>query len=159
MSSAMKVMQSLDTGRGQSKGVRAGAVLASGVLGYGASMGIGYVYHKHGDKWWGRNIAKITAAGGKIAAVGLSFFGGAAPSVLRGAVDVIGQSGVNALGLDHGLRLARKKTGKKAILVDAGADIAKLPGASEMTAMGALGEAQAGRGMSWDAVQELASGH
>jgi len=154
MASAMHLMKHADVGFDM-PGVT--GVLAGGAAGFAASYGIGQAYHRYSDKWYGKHAARIAGVVGKVGALVSSAMLG--PGVVTGTVDAIGQAGINAIGLEMGLRHARKSTGKKAVLVPAGTDIKKISGASDVTAMGALGKAGAGRGLSWDQIEELASSH
>jgi subtilisin family serine protease len=150
MASAKHLMKRMNLSAGPGVGM---AVLDTGV-GFGASYAIGRAYHQYGDKWYGKHVARIAAAAGKLGAVALSMTVG--PGLAAGVANSVGQAGVNAIGLEMGLRHARKKTGKKAVLLPAGAALPA--GASEMTSIGALGKAAAGRGLSWDQIAELARG-
>lgn len=127
-----------------------------GAVGFGASYAIGQAYHRYNDKWYGKNAPRVAAVVGKLGAVVASVMSGGRPGLVTGAVNAVGQAGLNAIGLEMGLRHARKSTGKKAVLVPAATDLSKITGA---TAMGALGRAQPGKGLSWDQIEELARGH
>lgn len=130
---------------------------AEGAAGFGVSYLIGQAHHRYGDKWYGKNAPKLAAAAGKGLAVVAHYFG-MSPLVV-GGLDVAGQAGLNAMGLELGLRQARGSTGKKAVLVPQHTDVKTLPaGSSEATHMGALGKAAPGRGLTWDQIEELASG-
>jgi hypothetical protein len=155
MSSAMALMKKMDVGTGE-HGVLGLAL--DGAAGFGASYALGRVYHQYGDKWYGRNAPRLAAAVGKLGAVAISMLHGGEGSIVGGVVNSVGQAGLNAMGLELGLRHARKKTGKKAVLVPAATDLKKIAGASEITTMGALGRAAPGRGLSWDQIEELAAG-
>lgn len=150
MASAKHLMKRMNLGMGPGVGM----VLLDTGVGFGASYAIGQVYHRKGDKWYGKHAARLAAAAGKLGAVVLSMTTG--PGLMAGMANSVGQAGVNAIGLEMGLRHARKATGKKAVLLPAGAALPA--GASEMTSIGALGRAQPGRGMSWDQIEELARG-
>jgi hypothetical protein len=129
-----------------------GVVLDAGV-GFAASYGLGQVYHRYNDKWVGKNAPRLAAVVGKLGAVALSMAAGGHQTWMGNVVNSVGQAGVNAMGLEMGLRHARKATGKQAVLMPAGA---ALP--SGATAIGALGRAPMGRGMSWDQISEIAQG-
>jgi hypothetical protein len=148
----MKKME-IDT---PTKGV-AGLVLDSAV-GFGASYGMGQVYHRYQDKWAGKNVARLSAAVGKLGAVACSVLAGGHQTWLGNVANSVGQAGVNAIGLEMGLRHARAKTGKKAVLVPSDTDVKRIAGASDMTSIGELGRAATGRGLSWDQIEELAQG-
>lgn len=152
MASALHHMRHMDLGH-ESGPL---GVLVEGGLGFGVSYGIGRVYHAYGDKWAGRNVARIGAIAGKLGAVISSVALG--PGWVTGCVNTVGQASLNAIGLEMGLRHARKKSGMKGVLVPEGVDVKKI-GGHDMTSIGGLGKAQAGRGMSWDAIEELATAH
>jgi hypothetical protein len=153
MASAMSMMKKMNLAHG----VRGPAgLLFEGAVGFGASYAMGQAYHRYNDKWYGKQAPRIAAIGGKLGAMALSMMGHHGAVV--GGMDIIGQAGINAIGLEMGLRHARKSSGKTAVLVPAGTDIKKIAGASEMTSIGALGRAAPGRGLSWDQIEELAQG-
>lgn len=136
-----------------------GGLLVDGLAGLGASVAIGEIYHRKNDKWYGKNIARLAAAGGKLGAILISAASGGHSGLVVGLVNSVGQAGINAMGLEWGLRHARKATGLKAALVPEGTDLKKIAGARDVTSMGALGKAAPGRGLSWDQIEELAAGH
>lgn len=150
MASVLAMMKKLEINT-PAKGV--GSIALDSGVGLGASYAIGQVYSRFSDKWYGKRAPYIFAAGGKLAALGLSLMAGGNQTFVGNMFNSIGQAGINAIGLEMGLRHGRKATGKQAVLLPAGAS---LPAGA--TAMGALGEAPAGRGLSWDQIQELASG-
>ncbi len=153
MASAIALMKKMELNT-PVKGVA--GLLIDGAVGFGASYGMGQVYHRYGDKWAGKNVARLTAAVGKLGAVGLSLASGGHATFGSTVLNSVGQAGINAIGLEMGLRHARSHTGKKAVLIPKTAALSA--GASEMTSLGALGKAAAGRGMSWDQIEELAAG-
>lgn len=165
MASALSLMKSgvkhMDLGHGM---VGVGGVLLDTGVGFATSYGIGQIYHRYGDKSKvAKHLPKIVAAVGKGVAIVMQLVTGGGASVVGGVADAFGQAGVNAMGLELGLRHARGSTGKRAVLVPK--DAALPAGATEMqsalgsgTGVGALGEAPAGRGMSWDQIEELAAG-
>lgn len=155
MASAMAVLKRMEINT-PAKGV--GSIALDAGVGFGASYGIGQVYHRYGDKAWGRNVARIAGGAGKGLAVLCSYLAGGHQTFLGNMFNSVGQSGINAIGLEMGLRHARSSTGKKAVLVPSDADVKKIAGASEMTSIGALGRAAPGRGLSWDQIEELAQG-
>jgi hypothetical protein len=155
MASAMTLMKKMEI-NSPVKGV--GGLVLDGAVGFGASYGIGRVYHRYSDKWYGKNIARIAAGAGKIGALACSALAGGHQTWLGAGLNSVGQSGINAIGLEMGLRHARKSSGKKAVLVPSDTDVKKLAGASDMTSIGALGRAAPGRSLSWDQIEELAQG-
>lgn len=154
MASAAHLMKKMNLSTGMHGPM---GVLVDGAVGFGASYGLGQLYHRKNDKWYGKNAPRIAAVTGKLGAVVLAMMGGS-PGLAVGVANSIGQAGLNAIGLEMGLRHARKSTGKKAVLVPADADIKKIAGASEMASIGALPMAPAGRSLSWDQIEELATG-
>lgn len=155
MASATHIMKKMDLHHGLSGPV---GLLAEGGVGFAVSYGLGQLYHRKNDKWYGKQAPRIAAAVGKVGAVVASMLTGGEPGLIVGGLNAVGQAGLNAIGLEMGLRHARKSSGKKAILVPKDTDIKKIAGASEATSMGALGRAQKGRGASWAQIEELASG-
>lgn len=155
MASAMSLMKNMELSSGHVGLV--GVALDTGV-GFGASYALGRAYHAYGDKWYGKQAPRLAAIVGKVGAIAAAMMGHA-PGIVAGTLNSVGQAGVNAIGLELGLRHARKSSGKKAVLVPAGTDIKKIAGATEVTTMGALGKAAPGRGLSWDQIEELAASH
>lgn len=156
MPSAMALMKKMEINT-PVKGL-SGIVLDTAV-GMGTSYAIGRLYVQHNDKFYGKQSARIAAAGGKLGAIVLSMVSGGHPTILGGVLNSVGQAGLNAIAVERGLTDARKKIGKKAVMIPAGTDTKSIPGASDLTAIGALGRVQGGKGLSWDAIQELAAGH
>ena len=154
MASAAHLMKKMNLSTGMHGPM---GVLVDGVVGFGASYGLGQLYHRKNDKWYGKQAPRIAAAVGKLGAIGLAMFSGS-PSLAVGVANSIGQAGLNAIGLEMGLRHARASTGKKAVLVPADRDVKSIPGATEMSSIGALPSAPAGRSLSLDQVEELAQG-
>ena len=129
-----------------------GVVVDTGV-GFGASYGIGRTYQKWGKtNWAARNVAELSGAIGKGLAVICAVFG--APQLLTAVFNATGQAGVNAKGLEMGLRHERDAQGKRAVLID---KAAALPAGASEAAIGALGRARSGATPSWDAIAEMAS--
>jgi hypothetical protein len=125
-------------------------------IGGAASYGIGRAYAQHGDKFWGKKAAHLAAGVGKIGAAVVSGLAGGHATYLGGALNAVGQAGVDAYFLEKGLRHGREKIGKKAALLPRNATLPA--GAEDMTSIGALGAAPSGRGLSWDQIQEIAEG-
>jgi hypothetical protein len=157
MANLAKVMQRMSYNT-PVKGI-AGLVLETGVGGL-ASYGIGRVYGQYGGKdgkWYARKAAHLAGGIGKIGAAVVAGMSGGHSTYLGGVLNAVGQSGVDAIFLEKGLRHGRDKAGKKSALLPKG--MALPSGAEDMTSIGALGAAPAGRGMSWAQVQEIAEGH
>jgi hypothetical protein len=154
MASAAKLMKSAKFSTGM-HGLPGLAIDTA--VGAGASYAIGRAHVRYKDKVYGKHAAKIAAAVGKGGAIIVSMLTGGDAGIGVGMLNSVGQSGVNAMALTYGLKHERKAQGIKAITVPEGFNTKSLPAASEVTAVGALGSASAGRGLSWDAVQELAN--
>lgn len=132
-------------------------LMLEGGVGAGASYGMGHIYHRYGNHAVGKHVHKITAAVGKLGAIALNLFMGGGYHWSTGVFNAVGQAGIDAYFLEMGLRHARESTGKVAALLPAGTDLSKIPGAEKATSMGALESAKAGRGLSWDQIEALAS--
>ena len=147
MGSIMRHMGKMDLALGPGL---VGVAVDAGV-GFGASYGIGYVYQSYSKtSWAAKNVNKLTAAVGKGLAVISAVMGG--PQLLTGILNSAGQAGVGAIGLEMGLKAARKKMGKRAVLIDAAG---ALPAGATDT-IGALGRARHGAAPSWGEVAEMA---
>ena len=153
MPSALHLMKKLEINT-PVKGVT-GLALDAGI-GFGTSYGLGRIYHQYGDKWYGKNAPRLAAAVGKAGAVLFSVLNGGRQTFLGAVANSVGQAGVNAMGLDYGLRHGRDATGKTAVLVPKGT---ALPAGAKPTAIGALGAAAPGKGLSWAQIEELAASH
>jgi len=103
MASASHLMKRMNLSTGK-HGVT--GVLLDGAVGFAASYGIGQVYHRKNDKWYGKNAARIAAVAGKLGAVALAAYSGS-PGLAVGVANSVGQAGLNAIGLEMGLRHAR----------------------------------------------------
>ena len=137
-----------------------GIMLADTAVGFGGSVALGEVYARYGDKKWGKRAPEILAGVGKVAEAALTLFVG--PGLASGLAGSLGQVGVNAIGLELGLNHARRDLGIAVVKVPAGTDVKKLKRGDkvpESTAVGALPQAQAGRGLAWDQIETLASMH
>jgi len=155
MASAMHLMKKMEI-NSPVKGV--GGLVLDGAVGFGASYAMGQAYHRYNDKWYGKNAPRLAAVIGKLGAVGLSLLSGGHQTFVGSMANSVGQAGINAIGLEMGLRHARAKTGKKAVLVPSDTNVKAISGASEMSSIGELGKAAPGRGLTWDQIEELAQG-
>lgn len=127
-----------------------GGVLLESAVGFGTGVAMAEIAHRHRNNWWGQNISKITAVGGKLLGlIALAAMGGEA-NYLTGALNTIGQAGVTAWGLNVGLAHARKKTGVTAVLVKSDA----IPAGAQPVAIGALGSTPPGIGFSYDEIAQ-----
>ncbi len=152
----MKAMQMMKRMEINSAGKGVVGIVADSAVGFGASFAIGQVYSRHSDKWYGKNAARLAAAGGKLGAIVASLVSGGHATFIGTGFNSVGQAGVNAIGLEMGLRMGRDAKGQKAVLVPKGMDTKQIAGATDMTSIGALGRAAAGKGLSWDQIEELA---
>jgi len=152
MASAMHLLKTMKLSTAPRGAVAIG--LDAGI-GFGASYALARAYHQYSDKWAGQHAFRLAAGIGKGAALVLSYMAGE-PTFASTLFNSVGQAGLNGIGLDMGLRHARAKTGKRAVLVSSGGALPA--GASEMASIGALGTAPEGRGMSWAQIQEVAAG-
>jgi hypothetical protein len=143
---ALKTMQ-LHHGRGL------GAAVVGTASGFAGSVALGALYGKYRDKWWGKWMPAFFAAGGKLSA--LALFVGSKGHLHMPAVILndLGQAGVNALGLDLGIKAGLKWADKQLVVMDAkGA----LPSGGVRIA-GELPPADPGRGLENISVEELAN--
>lgn len=149
----------------------AAGILAKGAIGFGASHLL--ARHCHGKKDATKIPVAVAAVGKLIPALAHLVFDDidGYGAMALGAVDAVGQSGVDFLGVVSGLRAARTAKGVKPILVPASADIKALPDksiadaalvgheglsyGSEVTELGALGSAQPGKSLTLDQIREL----
>lgn len=118
------------------------------VAGFGTSVGLGNVYARYRDKWYGKYLPYIVAFVGKATAVGIAI--GTGNGTAAAVANDVGQAGVNALGLNWGVKMALKSKKLKAVVMDE-AEAAKLPASS---LLGALNPSTA-RGMDRQAVDAL----
>lgn len=142
-------MRSLDPGL-----LLAGFAL-NGVTALGAGAGIGYVYGRYRKTWAGRNSPRLAAAAGKLIAGLLAVF--RAPYLLTGVVDAVGQSGLTAMGMEHGLDRGRKAAGYQLVAKPAAAALPA--GWEQVERIGELPPAPAGEGLSWSELNDLADMH
>lgn len=130
-----------------------GAWFAGTAAGFGASVALGTLYGKYRDKWYGQWMPALFAAGGKALALGV-FVGTKGKALVTTALlNDVGQAGVNALGLDLGVKAGLKWAGQELAVVPKGA---KLPAGAHRIA-GDLPPAQVGRGLADITVEELAN--
>lgn len=128
----------------------AGALIADSAAGFAASTALGTLYGKYQNKWYGQWMPAFFAAGGKLAALGLFLATGGKvrfPAVLLNSV---GQAGINALGLNLGVKMGLKWAGKK--LVVTGYDLGE-----GTSVAGELPPADPGRSLEELAVEDLAN--
>lgn len=137
-------------------GMGLGGELAATGAGAAASFALGHAYHRFGNRWYGRGAPRVVAGVFKIAAVAIHAATGGRMPLATGVIDAVGQAGVNAVAMEYGLRSARKATGRRPVMLAAGAALP--PGAEEVTAVGELPAAAPGAGMSWSELAELAKG-
>ena len=146
MASALRHLKTMELHHGVA-GV-AGLAL-DGAVAFGTGVAVGEVYHRYGDRWYGKHAPKLVGALGKAVAIGLAVAGHG--GLISGVFNAAGDAGVAIAGLDVGLRHARKSSGKRAVLIP---EKAALPAGGSETS---LGGRPAGKGMSWAAIQDMAS--
>lgn len=129
-----------------------GALFAGTAAGFGASVALGTLYGKYRDKWYGQWMPAFFAAGGKLAAIGV-FLGTRGRGLVSTALlNDVGQAGINALGLDLGVKAGLKWAGQELHVVPKGT---KVSGGHRIA--GDLPPAQVGRGLADISVEELAN--
>jgi hypothetical protein len=132
-----------------------GVALDTGA-GLGASYAIGRVYAGYRDKWYGKHAPTIAAVAGKAVAVGLAVFANSdMADMAKGVFDAVGQAGVNAIGLEMGVRHGMKAADRHVVVLPKGAAAA----ADQETLMGVLPPARPGRALSFEQIEELAAMH
>jgi hypothetical protein len=146
--SAIRLMQKMEINT-PVKGVT-GLVL-DGAVGFGSSYLLGQAYIRYKDKWYGKQAPRIVAGIGKAGAILFSALDGGRQTFAGSLFNSVGQSGINAMGLELGLDHGRDAGGEK----KKSAGVPALPGT---THVGALNPAAKGRAMSWDMINELAAG-
>jgi hypothetical protein len=137
-----------------------GMMVADDVVTFGASVGLGEVYARYHDKWYGKYAPEMTAGVFGLIEGILTLFVG--PGFASGIAGSASRVGIAALGMELGLNHARKDMGVAVVKVPAGTDVKSLKSGSAVpasTMLGGLGTAPAGRGLAWDHVQELAASH
>ena len=130
-----------------------GALLAGTAVGFGSSVALGTLYGKYRDKWYGQWMPAIFAAGGKLAAVGLYLASKGRWAVATTVANDFGQAGVNALGLDLGVKAGLKWAGQE-LHVGTHAELAAGHG---HRIAGELPPAQHGRSLEEISVEDLAN--
>jgi hypothetical protein len=130
-----------------------GALFAGTAVGFGASVALGTLYGKYRDKWYGQWMPAIFAAGGKLAAVSLYLASKGRWAVATTVANDLGQAGVNALGLDLGVKAGLKWAGEQLVVMP---HSAALPAGAHRIA-GELPPAQMGRSLDEISVEELAN--
>lgn len=146
MASSFATMKSM-YGRGL------GAMFAGTAVGFGASVALGTIYGKYRDKWYGQWMPAFFAAGGKLAALGVFLATKGKSVVMTAVANDFGQAGVNALGLDLGIKAGAKWAGEEWMVVPKGT---ALPSGAHRIA-GDLPPAQPGRSLEEIAVEEMAN--
>lgn len=146
MASSLSTMKSM-----YGKGL--GAMFAGTAVGFGASVALGTLYGKYREKWYGQWMPAFFAAGGKLAALGV-FLATKGNAMLASTVlNDFGQAGVNALGLDLGVKAGLKWSGQELHVVPKGTALG--PGHHRIA--GDLPPAQPGRSLEEISVEELAN--
>lgn len=130
-----------------------GAWATGTAVGFGSSVLLGTLYGKYRDKWYGQWMPAFFAAGGKLAALGVFIASKGKALVTTAVLNDAGQAGVNALGLDLGVKAGLKWAGQELAVVPKGT---KLPAGAHRIA-GDLPPAQVGRGLADITVEDLAN--
>ncbi len=147
--SALKTLRGMNINHG--RGLSAFAV--GTVAGFGSSVALGTLYGHFRDKWYGQWMPAFFAAGGKLAAIGI-FLGSKGRSHLPAIIaNDIGQAGVNAIGLDLGVKLGLKLAKKQLVVMD---ESTGLP-AGGVRIAGELPPAAYGRSLENISVEDLAN--
>lgn len=146
MASSLRTMKSM-------YGHGLGAWAAGTAVGFGASVALGTLYGKYREKWYGQWMPAFFAAGGKLAALGVFMASKGRALVSAAVLNDVGQAGVNALGLDLGVKAGLKWAGEELHVVPAGTKLAA--GAHRIA--GDLPPAQVGRSLAEISVEELAN--
>lgn len=130
-----------------------GAFFAGSAVGFGASVALGTLYGKYRSKWYGQWMPAFFALGGKAAALGVFLATKGRATVTTTVLNDFGQAGVNALGLDLGVKAGLKWAGEELHVVPKGT---ALPSGGHRIA-GELPPAQPGRSLEEISVEELAN--
>ena len=146
MASSLSTMKT-----GYGKGL--GAMFAGTTVGFGASVALGTLYGKYRDKWYGQWAPAIFALAGKVAALGVFAATKGHSVVVATVLNDFGQAGVNALGLDLGVKAGLKWAGQELHVGTA----AELHSGHGHRIAGELPPAQPGRSLEEISVEELAN--
>lgn len=130
-----------------------GALFAGTAVGFGASVALGTLYGKYREKWYGQWMPAFFAAGGKLAALTLFLVSKGKWVVSTAVANDFGQAGVNALGLDLGVKAGLKWDKKELHVVPSGTAL----GPGQHRIAGDLPPAQSGRSLEEIAVEDLAN--
>lgn len=126
-----------------------GGSLGRGALALGAGYGMGQLYGRYRDKWYGEHMPKALAGVGKLGGALLA----KSHPLVGGAMEILGQSGLTVLGLEYGVKHGRKAANLQAVLIPASD---KAPaGALPITRLGALPAAPGGETISLAELEEL----
>lgn len=129
-----------------------GFALGSGA-GFGASVLLGTIYGARREKWWGRWMPAFFAGGGKALALAVYWLSKGRLHTLPMVLNDVGQAGLNALGINLGVKIGLKAT--KQQLVVQSESTALGPGATRVA--GELPPADPGRSVENISVEELAN--
>ncbi len=147
--SALATMDSMNVHHGYGLG----AATVGTVSGFGSSVLLGLVYGKYRDHWYGQWMPAFFAAAGKLGALGLFLGTKGRVHIPVVALNDMGQAGVNALGLDLGVKLGLKWAGKQLVVQDDKTALA--PGATRIA--GELPPADPNRSLENISVEDLAN--
>ena len=149
MADALATMSKMNVHHG--RGIAAVAVGTAS--GFAASVALGGLYGAYRDKWYGKWMPAFFAGGGKLVALLLYLVSKGRLHFLPVAFNDVGQAGVNALGLNLGVKIGLKAAKKQLVVID---ESAALP-AGGVRVAGELPPADPGRGLEDISVEDLAN--
>ena len=123
------------------------------VSGFAASVALGTLYGKYREHWYGQWMPVLFAVGGKALALGTFLATKGRVHLPAVILNDVGQAGVNALGLDIGVKAGLKWAKKQLVVLD---DTASLPPGATRIA-GELPPADPGRSLVDISVEDLAN--
>lgn len=128
--------------------------LAAGTAaGFGSSVTLGAIYGRFRDRWWGRWMPVFYALGGKGAALATYLISKGRLHTLPLILNDVGQAGVNALGLNLGVKVGLKLAKQQLVIQSESTALA--PGAVRVA--GELPPADPGRSLENISVEDLAN--
>lgn len=121
--------------------------------GFGTSVALGTLYGKYREKWYGRWMPAFFAAGGKLTALLAYLLSKGKWHTLPVVLNDVGQAGVNALGLNLGVKLGLKLDKKQLVVKPVNSALT----ADETRIAGELPPADPGRSIENISVEDLAN--
>ncbi len=149
MSSALETMSRMNLTHG--RGLTGAAV--GTVAGFTASTALGTLYGVFHGKWYGEWMPAFFALGGKLSALAIYLLSKGKANIATMVANDIGQAGVNAFGLDLGVKLGLKIAKKQLVVQD---ETTALP-AGAVRIAGQLPPAEPGRSLADISVEDLAN--